>query len=250
MQLSKILTQGQLIYFSREQAAISVYENSTYRWLTIDNVVQSLLLKRRPEKLTLRHQYKLALPALMFNPKTVVELGLGGGNFNRFIANRPAQTKLTSVDSSSLIIEIAKRFFYIKAQACQQVNLTAEQYMQQCENQSIDWLIDDIYQPQATQLPEQKLINYKLKLMPDGILSLNLPSPTQKELAWYLIHLAKIFERPIWYAKVPGFQNVIIHCVEQASQVSKRASLLPRPWRFAAQGFQLFSSNRPVKSLK
>ena len=85
MKLVKHIQQGQLIYFTQNNDSISVSENQHYRWLTFDNVVQSMMLKRQPWQLTFPHQISLLSPLLFFKPQEVVEFGLGGGNLARFL---------------------------------------------------------------------------------------------------------------------------------------------------------------------
>ena len=102
MQLSKHIAQGKLLYLSQGEENLSVSENQYFRWLAFNNdkgeqVIQSVMHKRKPWQLTLPHQTALLLPLLFFKPQNVVELGLGGGNLDRFLAHTCNNISIKSI---------------------------------------------------------------------------------------------------------------------------------------------------------
>ena len=105
MQLLKHIAQGKLVYLSQGKEALSVSENEHYRWLAFHHnnnepVIQSVMHKRKPWQLTLPHQTALLLPLLFFKPNNVVELGLGGGNLDRFLAHLSTNITIKSIEYS------------------------------------------------------------------------------------------------------------------------------------------------------
>jgi spermidine synthase len=111
MKLVKNIQQGQLSYYTQNDDSISVSENQHYRWLAFDNVVQSMMLKRKPSQLTFPHQISLLSPLLFFRPKKVVEFGLGGGNLARFLLHYLPDLTLHTIEYSQEVIECFERFF-------------------------------------------------------------------------------------------------------------------------------------------
>jgi len=110
MQLAKHIAQGNLLYLSQSNQRLSVSENAYYRWLAFaspegEQVIQSVMLKRKPWRLTLPHQTALMLPLLFFKPNRIVELGLGGGNIQRFISHLSSAITIDSVEHYSEVID-------------------------------------------------------------------------------------------------------------------------------------------------
>jgi len=216
MNLTKITQQGRLLYFNQSADSISVYENEHYRWLMFDEVFQSLMLKRCPQKLIFPHQYILMLPLVFFRPQKVCEFGLGGGNMGRFITHLNDNIQFTSVEKNSQVIECFDEFFNPHKQVTQLVNSDAENALFDKRLHAAHWYIYDIYQHnnQATnaQLLKSKLLSKAIT--DDTWLSLNLPDPTEPELVYLIEQLRPVFsEHTMVLFKVPHFLNVIIHLV-------------------------------------
>ena len=50
MKLAQHVSQGRLVYLSNSADQISISENNHFRWLAFDDVIQSVMHLRRPEK--------------------------------------------------------------------------------------------------------------------------------------------------------------------------------------------------------
>ena len=96
--MEKHLSQGKLLYVSKLEDAISVSENEHFRWMAFNDVVQSIMHKRKSYLLTLPHQIALMLPLLLFRPKNIIELGLGGGNLTRYLTHLSPEIKVISIE--------------------------------------------------------------------------------------------------------------------------------------------------------
>lgn len=94
---------------------IEVREFASLRWLTFGgNAMQSVMCVDTPE-LPLQPYNIAMLAALLFQPrpKRLLNLGFGGGTFERFFRTHYPDLSLTSVESNAAVIRLAKRHFQI-----------------------------------------------------------------------------------------------------------------------------------------
>lgn len=245
MPLIKHLAQGRLLYFTRYQDAISVLENEHYRWMVFDDVIQSLMLKRKPEKLTLPHQTILLLPLLFFSPKNIVEFGLGGGNCFRFIHQLSNEIEHTIVEYDNDVIQSFNAFFNPNKA---QVNLIAQTAQTWSDDQlgttnkdgqtlqTVDWYIYDIYEVPKFSNSVKNIVpkafqTLLINLNNTQFLSLNVPFATPIELK-QLLSFIKVHAKyhDVVLFKIPDFQNNVIHIIPKSrnskSEHARQKSLL------------------------
>jgi spermidine synthase len=231
MQLQKHLAQGRLLYFTRSTDAISVSENDHYRWLAFgsqntaqESVIQSVMHKRKPWQLTLPHQTAMMLPLLFFRPKTVVELGLGGGNLGRFLHHTCHDVELYSIECSSDVITSYKKYFNPNNIPVNLIENDGSTWLQQQKNVEFHWLLSDVYQQQLQSF--DKTIN-QLEVLTDHLnddccLSINLPDASDSEVNLCLTVLQQLqSNHHIVYFHVPNYLNIIIHLIPKHWQTYK-----------------------------
>jgi spermidine synthase len=244
MQLFKIIEQGRLLYFNQGEDSISIYENSHYRWLLFDDVLQSLLLKRKPWQLVLPHQYILLLPLVFFRPQKIVEFGLGGGNIKRYITQLNSAIDFCSVELNSQVINCFNEFFNPDNITSNIIHNDAAQALYDKSLRQANWYIYDIYQHDNQSTNAQLL---KSKLVANAIdehswLSLNLPDPTEPELLYLITQLAPVFDdHQLVFFKVPRFLNVIIHFVPKKHLTNNELTLTDNSYltsRMQLRGYQ------------
>lgn len=208
-----LLTQGTLEYLNQDELTIAVYRNDEYRWLLIDNVLQSLMLINSPAKLTMPHQVKLTQLLSEVKLNTVVEFGLGGGNLRRFLAKHQPTMHVTSVEHSSIIIDIYHQFFNPENIDADIVNMDAFDYLNTMKPNAVDWLIYDLYSDQLENLALEKSLLTQLHqpLTKQGWLSLNLTGINNIGLQWLEWQLQKQFNSSPVTLTIDGFENKIVH---------------------------------------
>jgi len=213
MQLAKHISQGQIIHYQQGNELISVNENQYYRWLCFDQVVQSVMLKRKPWRLTLPHQTVLMFPLLFIQPNKVVELGLGGGNLARFLGHYFSQLELYTIESSSAVIECFNQYFNPQTKEFNLHCSSALDWVYHNKSLNADWIICDIYHAGQTVERSITLTKNILKTCSKkAILSLNLPSPTNEEIDHFLQVLRDCYpEKEIYYFHIPNYLNIIVH---------------------------------------
>ena len=223
MKLSQHISQGRLVYLSNDIDQISINENAYYRWLMFDDVIQSIMHLRSPEKLTLPHQYAALMPLLFFKPKQIVELGLGGGNLSRFLSALHVDVNVTSVELSATVIHCFKEYFNPLQDNIVIKNESALAWLEshdKSEKKLVDWFICDVYQHHADSFQNRvKLLSALIdNLQYDACLTLNLPDLADVEVDLCLTILRQLQDtHQIIYFHIPRYLNVVIH-------------LLPKHW--------------------
>jgi spermidine synthase len=229
MQLCKQIAQGKLLYLHQDKETISVSENEHYRWLAFTDeqkqaVIQSVMHKRKPWLLTLPHQTAIMLPLLFFRPCTVVELGLGGGNTQRFLKHLPPKIDVLSIEQNSTVIDSFHRYFNPQGTPTSITNLHSDTWLTQLDKSSIDWLICDIYQS-----AEQDSSHTAKQLQPlvdnidnNSCLSINLPDASDDEVNVCLTILQQLSAaHHIYYFHIPNYLNIVIHLIPKHWQTTK-----------------------------
>ena len=229
MQLAKHVAQGKLTYLNQDKEAISVSENEHYRWLAFtcnndEQVIQSVMLKRKPWKLTLPHQTALMLPLLFFKPNNAVELGLGGGNLQRFMNNVSTEITLHSIEHSSVVIDCFNQYFNPQGNQAHVIYSDSKQWLQR-NNVDYDWYICDIYQQEIQSYNNtlKQLEHITDNINPNTCLSINLPDATDNEVNLLLTILKQIsIHHEITYFHIPNYLNIVIHLLPKQWQTYKR----------------------------
>ncbi len=105
---------GQLIYWHKHGVdCIQIRQYKQFRWLLINDILQSVVEKNHPNQLLFPHLQSLACLWLpLAKPKKVLELGLGGGAIHNYIQHPYHDCQLMSVEKNASIIHCYKRFFY------------------------------------------------------------------------------------------------------------------------------------------
>ena len=226
MQLARHIENGQLLYLSKNNddknlEAISISENEHYRWITFEDVIQSVMHKRKPSQLTLPHQSAMLLPLLFFKPANIVELGLGGGNFARYLTQLSPNISFTTIECNPIVIACFDKYFNPQASTINIIESRAEHWLTDKTlhhkiTKNLDWLICDVYQQQLSDFSETiKLLEIFINtLSSNTCLSINLPDSSDQDVNLCLTVLQQIQKHHrIVYFHVPNYLNVIIHLV-------------------------------------
>lgn len=243
MKLTQHVNQGRLVYLSNDKDQISINENKYYRWLMFDDVIQSVMHLRQPEKLTLPHQYAILMPLLFFKPTRIAELGLGGGNISRFLRALHTEIEVVSVELSQQVIRCFSEFFNPLAHSVTIENDSALNWLQNTDNNDVDWLICDVYQHHTNSFQSRVELLTALidNLTESACLTINLPDLDDHEINLCLTILQQLqSSHQIIYFHIPRYLNIVIHLLPghwPITNLKKRskASYLPlwqyRRWR-------------------
>lgn len=223
MKLIQHVNQGRLVYLSNTEDQITISENTHYRWLAFDDVIQSVMHLRCPSKLTLPHHYAVLMPLLFFKPNKVIELGLGGGNLSRFLSALHPSIDVVSVELSQTVIDCFQHYFNPLRYPIKIEKNEALKWLQQEKNSTTlaaHWLICDVYQHHAKSFQSRVNLLTALidNLQEDACLTINLPDLDDHEINLCLTILKQLqSSHHIIYFHIPRYLNVVIH-------------LLPKHW--------------------
>ena len=232
MKLKKHLAQGNIIYFCSNEQQLSVAENEHYRWLCLNNTVQSVMLKRKPWQLILPHQLAMALPLLLFTPQNVLEFGLGGGALSRYIKHRLPQCSLTTVELSAEVITCFERFFKPQESSTHIINSDAELWLKAQAALNFDWIVMDIFLSIEDSVISYHLIDTLLnQAQQPSIITLNLPNEKEQQINTLLQKLKLTPNIDIIYFTIPHYKNIVIHILplaKKSNTLTYQHSSLPK----------------------
>lgn len=219
------------MHFEKQgSTAISVSENDDYRWMSIDDAVQSVLCKAQPYKPLLPH-LNAVLMALRYHLLTqhastkrsddlnVLELGLGAGSLPRFFSYHFPTSRITSIENNPLVVSLFQAWFSetVAASRAQHDIVTADASKQitKCKNQ--DLVFVDLFAKHGS--PDfvstihfyQQCIN---ALKKHGILTINLIAQYQMqfEMTQDMLQRLNLHVRTFF---IPGYQNKVIIAARQ-----------------------------------
>jgi spermidine synthase len=247
MKLNKHICQGKLLHRVINSAGlleseITVSENNHFRWMAFDDVVQSVMNKRKPWLLTLPHQNVMLFPLLFFKPNNIVELGLGGGNIRRFIEHLSSNIQIDSVEHSAEVIDCFNQYFspdsttHSKQPAnlinANQAKRNTQLFYQDSniwlfskESKQYDWYICDIYQQNLASYDStvKHLSSLMDHITGETCLTINVPDATDNEIALCLMLLKEqSVDHNVVYFNIPNYLNVVILLIPKHWQLHQR----------------------------
>lgn len=212
MELHTLNSQsGELIAsYKIDQACLEVRQLEHYRWFHFgDNAIQSIINTKVPQQVCMPICQSMLLFLLWKKqPLSILNLGMGGGTFERFFSGIP-QVNLTSVEQSAAVIKMAKKYFFLSEQQvhCQ----SAEQYLQQT-TQQFNVILCDIFshnkneacidQPSFYQNLAERIHN-------NGVVLMNIDPENEQNLVKLLLIISKYFSH-IALIEFKNYKNLVL----------------------------------------
>jgi len=213
-----------------QRVEIREYEN--LRWMTSGgHSVQSLIDMEAPEQILLPNLQAM-LAAFLFceKPENILNLGFGGGAFERFLTAKLPELEITSVESNQEVIRLAKEYFCLPAH-CQLINDYAERYLAHTQEQC-DIILCDIFagEKHPDCLYDTNFYADAFRwLKDDGVLVINLLPLSEKELIEILLPIRNHFDW-VLLLETPNHANIILFALYSEpptiSRLETRASEL------------------------
>ncbi len=205
--------QSQLLYSERiNDQLIEVREFKRYRWLQIGGrSIQSLMDVNLPSQIMVPSD-KAMMTALLFFPKPqqLLNIGLGGGLFERFFAATFPELKITSLESDETVIRLSKEFFFISEES-PIINDSAEYFLAK-RNASCDIILCDIFTAEkhpGCLYEKEFYANASYCLNRTGIFALNLIPDSEEDVVAIVIAMKNNFHH-ISLLEVAGHSNIIL----------------------------------------
>lgn len=207
------LVQGQLLaYLKQNGCHWTIEENAHYRWLTMDQTVQSVMQRAAPEVLTFPHQQPLkGLIEQLPKKAKILELGLGGGSHLRYIKSVLPNSQIEIVENSRIIIDWFNDYFNPKQLAATLHHADANTFLAS-HNAQADLLITDIYNRHYSvfsQLIDNIFPHLENNVKPHGLLYINFIPEREQEGLQLKQALEKTAFKLLWGNQIIGFKNWI-----------------------------------------
>lgn len=219
--IDKELNAANIVNLSRVgTTSISVRQNQRYRWLEIAKTIQTVMDLSQPSKLVLPHLHGMALSLYyMLQPKSVLELGLGGGALQRFFHHFFPDTQFHSIELDPKIIEHFLNFFADGLNNPEQQVTQADAQEAIKHYQNLDLLFVDLFSDNA---PPEFINDRRFyedcfnALSPAGLIVINLlpVAEIQTMDVEYLLTEISRFTPAIF--SIPQYKNRILIASRQA----------------------------------
>jgi spermidine synthase len=195
---------------------IEVREGGSLRWMHFggDAIQAMMMLEDRSRPIIPYQLYMLGTLLFNPNPDFVLNLGVGGGSFERFFASYLPQTVVTSVESNPEVIGLLRSYFPI-SENMPVINQDAEKYLNDCIT-TYDVILCDLFDsgsnPSLT-LSSSFYREAKRCLSSEGVFIINLLPSSEAEMVDILVAVRDSFQH-ILMLLVPHFQNTLLFCLK------------------------------------
>lgn len=225
MQLQKLHKIGSLVYFNNGEEKLSIHETKHFRWLSFGETVQSVMNRAKPAQLTMPHQQVMLLPLILFKPRHICEIGLGGGNTSRFMASLTSEVSFSSIESSAIVRDCFNIYFNPNNSPLNTIDANCDHQFNEDFRSDVDWWMIDIFNSASHAQKEvegcHKLSYFNAILSAlaknNAILSINIPNGAASDLTPIMEDFNRLtnvesshYTR--WF-KVPNYQNIIVHLI-------------------------------------
>jgi spermidine synthase len=189
---------------------------------------QSAMSLLRPEKLVFEYERLMGLAfAAVREPRSALQLGLGGGAMVRFASRYFPHTDLTVVEHDTTVTALARDYFYVSEPvlAADAIQFVAE------TDQRFDVVLVDIYDSGGFARVETGFWESAFGLLrPKGCLAVNWADPDKLELyRTHATHLSRLGRAGV-FATPRGFKdNVVQFCSADPDFSQKRLREVSAP---------------------
>jgi len=187
----------QLVWFKSGPPRLELTEEGCFLCLYLDGIMQSKMNQLAPAATLSAHLVPILQSLQRLKPEAVLQLGLGGGDINRFITTVLPNTKLLTVELSPDVIEAYQRFFCLQGKE-ELLESAVEEFLEHNQHQW-PFVLWDIYPlfPGWQQAIQQIL-------QQQGTIWINLSQPE------YQHHLeALLTERRFQCFPISGYLNLL-----------------------------------------
>ncbi len=194
---------------------MAIFETAVYRWLSFDDLVQSASLVAHPDDLLLNYARNM-LGFRLFAPAhaRVHLLGLGGGSLARFLARYEPRMRVTAVEYSAAVVDLARTCFGLPAPSDHfdlQIG-DAREHLRTARDPA-DTILIDIADADGTPgwLESRALFaDARARLAPNGLLAINVVVDDDGQLPRLLAPLKEAFDGQVVHTDCDPWNNVIV----------------------------------------
>jgi spermidine synthase len=202
---------------TKDAQSIEIHQSDNLRWMSFgDKAVQSVIDLQEPTRLVLPYTEAMTA-ALLFNPlpQRILNLGLGGGSFERLFLQKLPDASLTSVESSREVIGLSRQYFLLPADYAVEV-ATAQQFLAASDD-TFDLILCDLHEKgmPAPCLYQDEFYRDALAALSDcGVMAINLLPASESDLMNVLLALRHHFDWTLLLDFV-DYRNIVIFLLSQ-----------------------------------
>lgn len=196
---------------------IAIYAHENLRWMRFDDSeIQSVFDLENPWD-PVAPYCRSMLAALCYRPepKQVLNLGLGGGTFERFFAEKLPTTKMTTVESCATVIKLAKLFFELP-EAIEIIESSAWEFSQS-GRQKFDMVFVDLFDESGHLECMEEAKFYKdlaLMVTDSGLLVIDIAPRDEDALLSILLSIRAVFYH-VQLSTDPESSNMVLICSKE-----------------------------------
>jgi len=216
--LSLNQNSGELVYSKNDDGTyLEIRESGNFRWFHFgDDAIQSIIDLTQPEKiLSPIPQAMLSFLLWKSTPLTVLNLGVGGGCFERYFQPLSGIT-LRSVEISTQVIDVTKNYFYLPKEHVIHVE-SAEVFLQNNQQKS-DVILCDVFANQdnpACLYDKDFYHNLQKNCTGSGLVFINL-FPINEQNVVEIITLIKPFFSHVALIEFEHYKNIVLVLGQQS----------------------------------
>jgi len=197
---------------------VEVHEHAGERWVYTgeDSILSLMRLDAPADPVMPNHIAMLAALLFVDRPQSVLNLGFGSGTFERFFIDRLPNTDVVSVDTSSTLVRLARKYFAIRHDRPVIIR-PAEQFLHD-NTQRFDLILCDIFQgdrhPDCLADAEFHA-DAARSLAAGGVMAVNLSPATEQGLLEILLPMRRSFAHVLLVSLV-DYGNVVVYAMQHA----------------------------------
>jgi spermidine synthase len=218
--LLKLSPNDGRVLFSRETdgVLVEVHELDNLRWLYFGgDAFQSVMDLERPEIPVLPYTVAM-LGALLFQhePASVLNLGMGGGSFERFFTANYPNASVVSVEASETVIGLSQYFFHVPDGGTV-VQSSIDEYMRGC-SAVFDLIFCDAsdFHGHPPCLSDTRFYSEVFgALKAGGVFVLNLLPNSESQMVEYLLAIRQSFAY-VSLVDIADYRNIVVFCMDES----------------------------------
>ncbi|WP_261842338.1 hypothetical protein [Aliamphritea ceti] len=215
VEYKRLFTAGELLYRSVSvDHGYSIYQQEGYRWLRFsDQHVQAAVDLNRPWYPVFPYSQAMLMAIVMGElPDSILNLGMGGAAFERFLSYKLPGSQLTAVELNAELLASVQEYFSLpeSVKVCLE---SADEYVansQQCYGLVMVDLFE--YKKMAECINDPVFIaDLQQKVSYEGVLTVNLMPDNQAHLLQILLEIRQYFSHVVVF-HMDTFENVVLFC--------------------------------------
>gem|GEM_PF-2942382 len=214
---------------SKDGLKVEVWQNKAFNWLCVgDETIQSVISRQYSYKLvSLLYQHMAAAVLLTHQPRSILFLGLGGGDLSRFFYHYWPQINQEGVEINSEVIEVAKTYFSLPPRL-KVHHQNAIEFVSLVPNIQKDLIFVDLFS--GSQMSKHSIdLTFLAQcyqcLTPHGVMVINISFPDEKHYINGLFQIRQISKKTL-FLSVPDYNNLLVFILGQHIPVCTSATLL------------------------